>query len=200
MVRRGVWLIFAALVLLGASCACQSAPPKAKPCDPALRVKSYQQPWNVNPDGVSQFGAFTGCVTPQRNYPILAKPATPAGWNDKPVQQRLSLRYNTLTTNKLGGFDWPHPGNVTVRYQGGTATIDLPADFYDGVIVAPGSSFATGLPVFWTGFLESSVTEVHLTLGGDAEALADRWESTLGATKMTRTRYEHQLATVGGAG
>lgn len=194
--RRSTSIAFSALAMLAAGCACQVAPASGSPCDPPLATANFKKPAGINPDGVSQFGAFTGCAIPdQRGYTILAMPPTPSGWNSKSVSQRLTLRYNAFTTNKLGGvFEWPHPGAVSVSVQGGVATVNLPADFYDDVIVAPGGAYAIGLPLFWAGFLEPSIQKVQLTLDGDAQALADKFEASVEATTMPRSRYESQLA------
>lgn len=134
------------------------------------------------------FGAFTDC----EEMPVLAFGPVPVGWHGATLTERLQLRYDALTENRLGGYPWPHPGSATVRIVGSTAIIDLPADFLDGVVIAPGSSGVT-FPLWWTAFLEPGIDRVRLELGGSVGALAARFEADPGdatATTMTRDRYE----------
>lgn len=105
------------------------------------------------------------------------------------VEQRVQARYNLLTTNRLGGLRWPHPGTASIHVTDGLAIVDLPSGFFEDFALESGSSLAL-YALFWTAFLDQGIDKVRLKLNGSAAAMATLMQGTVEATLVTRAEYE----------
>ncbi len=163
-------------------------------CDPPLDVDEVAPPYLVDASGIDEFGAFTGCGTPEGGLPVLALAEPPSGWPFDDLEERLQVRYDALTTNKLGGSLWSsEPTALKLSVNAGQLIVDIPAAFLAELSPSSGNAWATTQPLVWTGFLEADVDQVLLTLDGDPAALAEVFQTDPAGTSFDRESFAQQL-------